>query len=116
MLLDWPWVFGVMKQRCVETGKRISNGSHVGPRTEEQQNMWAGKRQLREHSTGLKSRKTKMTIDRRDFIELCGTAVMGVSAIFLGARPSGAKSKPTTETKKILIAHRGASGYAPEHT
>ena len=57
-----------------------------------------------------------MTIDRRNFIELFGTSIIGVSATFLGARHIGANSSLTTETKKILIAHRGASGYAPEHT
>jgi glycerophosphoryl diester phosphodiesterase len=53
-----------------------------------------------------------MTILRRDFLQLFGTASILVSSF----KQSAAKSRVTVETKKILVAHRGASSYAPEHT
>jgi glycerophosphoryl diester phosphodiesterase len=58
-----------------------------------------------------------MTILRRDFLQLLGTSVTTIttSALVLALNETQAKSN-TTETKKILIAHRGASSYAPEHT
>jgi glycerophosphoryl diester phosphodiesterase len=58
-----------------------------------------------------------MTIPRRDFLQLLGTSVTTIttSALVLALNEIQAKSN-TTETKKILIAHRGASSYAPEHT
>jgi glycerophosphoryl diester phosphodiesterase len=58
-----------------------------------------------------------MTIPRRDFLQLLGTSVTTIttSALVLALNETQAKSN-TTEPKKILIAHRGASSYAPEHT
>jgi glycerophosphoryl diester phosphodiesterase len=58
-----------------------------------------------------------MTIPRRDFLQLLGTTVTTntTSALVLALNETQAKSN-TKETKKILIAHRGASSYAPEHT
>ena len=55
-----------------------------------------------------------MTIPRRDFLQLVGTGITTITTSILG--PAFNESKTKTETKKILIAHRGASSYAPEHT
>src|SRR4030095_10031943 len=59
-----------------------------------------------------------MTLPRRDFLRLVGTSVttISTSALVHALNETQVKSKTTTATKKILIAHRGASSYAPEHT
>src|SRR6266511_1831632 len=59
-----------------------------------------------------------MIIPRRDFLELFGSSITAIttSALVPAFNETRAKSKVTKETKKILIAHRGASSYAPEHT
>ena len=59
-----------------------------------------------------------MTLPRRDFLRLVGTSVttISTSALVHASNETQVKSKTTTATKKILIAHRGASSYAPEHT
>jgi glycerophosphoryl diester phosphodiesterase len=55
-----------------------------------------------------------MTIERRTFLELVGIGI-GISAAadltFAQRGPD-----PSSAAKKILVAHRGASAYAPEHT
>jgi glycerophosphoryl diester phosphodiesterase len=59
-----------------------------------------------------------MTIRRRDFLQLVGSTV-GIIAggTLVAARAQrAAKSKAPDAARKILIAHRGASAYAPEHT
>ncbi len=59
-----------------------------------------------------------MTIRRRVFLQLIGSS-MGLVATgrFVAARAQHtAKPKPSEPARKILIAHRGASAYAPEHT
>lgn len=59
-----------------------------------------------------------MTILRRDFLQLLGTTISGLTASLLvsSSKKNTAQAKVTAETRKILIAHRGASSYAPEHT
>lgn len=59
-----------------------------------------------------------MTILRRDFLQLLGTTVSGFTASLLASpiQQNAANAKVRTETRKILVAHRGASSYAPEHT
>ncbi len=59
-----------------------------------------------------------MTLARRGFLKLFGASVGMVAAKHLSAvHPQrGAKSKAPAASRKILVAHRGASAYAPEHT
>jgi glycerophosphoryl diester phosphodiesterase len=59
-----------------------------------------------------------MTIRRRDFLQLVGSnAALVAGGAFVGAHSQRtSKSKALPASKKILIAHRGASAYAPEHT
>jgi glycerophosphoryl diester phosphodiesterase len=57
---------------------------------------------------------TDMTIPRRDFLQLLGTSITTITTPAL--IPAFNESKPNKEKKKLLIAHRGASSYAPEHT
>jgi glycerophosphoryl diester phosphodiesterase len=59
-----------------------------------------------------------MTIRRRDFLQLAGSSVgMLAGGTLVCARSQrAAKSKAFDRARKILIAHRGASAYAPEHT
>ena len=58
-----------------------------------------------------------MTIRRRDFLQLVGSSVgmLAGGALVSAQVQSLAKSKASA-TRKILVAHRGASAYAPEHT
>src|SRR2546423_3386481 len=56
-----------------------------------------------------------MTIQRRNFLQLFGSSIGTVVAATL-ASPRGTKPNVTTASRKLLIAHRGASAYAPEHT
>jgi glycerophosphoryl diester phosphodiesterase len=55
---------------------------------------------------------------RRDFLQLAGSSVGMLASGALTAAHSqrAAKSKASDPARKILIAHRGASAYAPEHT
>jgi glycerophosphoryl diester phosphodiesterase len=55
---------------------------------------------------------------RRDFLQLAGSSVgMLAGGTFVAGHAEGtAKSKVPEAAKKFLIAHRGASAYAPEHT
>ena len=59
-----------------------------------------------------------MTLARRGFLKLFGSSVGIVVAKTLSpAHPQlRAKSKAPAASRKILVAHRGASAYAPEHT
>ena len=56
-----------------------------------------------------------MTIRRRDFLRLFGVSIGTVAAATL-ASPRPAESIVPTASRKLLIAHRGACAYAPEHT
>ncbi len=48
---------------------------------------------------------------------LTGSALLTVGAVELhGVPPAGAQIEPSKKPSKIVIAHRGASGYLPEHT
>ena len=59
-----------------------------------------------------------MTLARRGFLKLFGTSIGIVAAkpfsFVLAQREE--KSKVSATAPKILVAHRGASAYAPEHT
>ena len=59
-----------------------------------------------------------MILARRGFLKLFGTSIGIVAAkpfsFVLAQREE--KSKVSTTAPKILVAHRGASAYAPEHT
>jgi len=59
-----------------------------------------------------------MALARRGFLKLFGTSIGIVAAkpfsFVLAQREE--KSKVSTPAPKILVAHRGASAYAPEHT
>ncbi len=59
-----------------------------------------------------------MTLARRNFLKLFGSSIGIIAAeTFAPARAQGgAKAKVSTASRKLLIAHRGASAYAPEHT
>jgi glycerophosphoryl diester phosphodiesterase len=59
-----------------------------------------------------------MTMRRRIFLQLFGSSIgLVATERLVAARGQGAtNSNPTAAPKKILIAHRGASAYAPEHT
>jgi glycerophosphoryl diester phosphodiesterase len=59
-----------------------------------------------------------MTIPRRSFLRFVGTSLtaIGTSTLIPTVDAGKAKSKTAPVTKKTLIAHRGASSYAPEHT
>src|SRR2546422_4042697 len=59
-----------------------------------------------------------MTFTRRRFLELFGSSIGIIAAETLSPAHTqrGAKSAVPTSSRKILIAHRGASAYAPEHT
>ena len=59
-----------------------------------------------------------MNMRRRDFLQVAGSSIgMLASGAFFDARAQrSTKSKAPIAAGKILIAHRGASAYAPEHT
>ena len=59
-----------------------------------------------------------MTFTRRRFLELFGSSIGIIAAETLSPAHTqrGAKSAVPTTSRKILVAHRGASAYAPEHT
>lgn len=59
-----------------------------------------------------------MTIERRDFLKLLGTGVgiMAAGTWATAHTQKGAKAKASASSHKILVAHRGASAYAPEHS
>ena len=59
-----------------------------------------------------------MKVARRGFLKFFGSSIGIIAAKTLSpARAQrGAKSKSPIASRKILVAHRGASAYAPEHT
>jgi glycerophosphoryl diester phosphodiesterase len=57
-----------------------------------------------------------MTFDRRSFLELFGASVGIIAAKNLTRAQRDGNSKALIASRKILVAHRGASAYAPEHT
>lgn len=59
-----------------------------------------------------------MTIPRRNFLQLLGSGlgIMATGVAVLPRAQRGTKSNAVAGAKKILVAHRGASSYAPEHT
>jgi len=59
-----------------------------------------------------------MTLARRGFLKLFGSSISIVAAKSLSPAQAqrGAKAKVLTTSRKILVAHRGASAYTPEHT
>lgn len=57
-----------------------------------------------------------MTHARRNFLKLFGSGIGIITAEILSPAQQRARVKPATTTRKILVAHRGASSYAPEHT
>lgn len=59
-----------------------------------------------------------MTIQRRDFLQLVGSSVglVAAGALVAPRAQRAPKSNIPSASRKILVAHRGASGYAPEHT
>jgi glycerophosphoryl diester phosphodiesterase len=57
-----------------------------------------------------------MTLERRSFLKLFGTSIGISAAKNLGYPQRGWKSRAEAASRKILVAHRGASAYAPEHT
>src|SRR6185503_18609529 len=59
-----------------------------------------------------------MTMRRRKFLQLAGSGVgmLAGGALVAAHAQRSAKSRAPHVARKILIAHRGASAYAPEHT
>src|SRR5882724_6367722 len=59
-----------------------------------------------------------MTMPRRVFLQVFGSSIGTIVCGTLAASHAqrGAKSNVPAAAKKLLIAHRGASAYAPEHT
>jgi glycerophosphoryl diester phosphodiesterase len=57
-----------------------------------------------------------MTLERRRFLKLIGTGAGILAADNVFQAQSGGKSKSSFTARKVLVAHRGASAYAPEHT
>jgi glycerophosphoryl diester phosphodiesterase len=56
-----------------------------------------------------------MTLARRGFLKLFGSGIGFIGAETVSAAFKARSNVPTTP-RKILVAHRGASAYAPEHT
>ncbi len=64
-------------------------------------------------------RKAKeMSLTRRTFLQALGTGagIAGAAALTSTLAQRRDKGRVTAAPRKILIAHRGASAYAPEHT
>lgn len=59
-----------------------------------------------------------MTLARRGFLKLFGSGIGIIAAETWSPAPAqrGVKAKAPATSRKILVAHRGASAYAPEHT
>ncbi len=57
-----------------------------------------------------------MTLARRRFLKLFSSGIGIVAAKTLSTAEAQSKSRGSTTSRKILVAHRGASAYAPEHT
>jgi glycerophosphoryl diester phosphodiesterase len=56
-----------------------------------------------------------MTLARREFLQFFGSGIGFVGAETVSAAFKVRSNVPTTP-RKVLVAHRGASAYAPEHT
>ncbi|HEY2970959.1 MAG TPA: glycerophosphodiester phosphodiesterase family protein [Pyrinomonadaceae bacterium] len=56
-----------------------------------------------------------MTLERRSFLKLFSSSI-GIIAAKNLSYPQRGKAKAPAVLRKILVAHRGASAYAPEHT
>jgi len=59
-----------------------------------------------------------MKVRRRDFLQLVGSSVglIAGGALVSAHAQRATKSKASANSRKILVAHRGSSAYAPEHT
>lgn len=57
-----------------------------------------------------------MTLARRGFLRFLGTTTGIVALETMSSAHAQQASKNKPSAKKILVAHRGASAYAPEHT
>jgi glycerophosphoryl diester phosphodiesterase len=57
-----------------------------------------------------------MTLARRRFLKLFSSGIAIIAAKTLSTADAQSQSKGSTTLRKTLIAHRGASAYAPEHT
>ena len=57
-----------------------------------------------------------MRLARRGFLKLFGSSIGIIAAKNLSHAQRGTKSKAPAASRKILVAHRGASAYTPEHT
>jgi len=57
-----------------------------------------------------------MTLARRRFLKLFSSGIGIIAAKTLSTADAQSQSKGSTTPRKSLIAHRGASAYAPEHT
>ncbi len=66
----------------------------------------------------MKESTELMTIARRGFLKLVGSSIGIIAAKTWSPAHArrAAKSKAPATSRKILVAHRGASAYAPEHT
>src|SRR6266511_3040875 len=64
----------------------------------------------------MKETKPPMTLERRSFLELFGSSIGFIVAKNLSYAQRGGEAKAPAVSRKILVAHRGASAYAPEHT
>src|SRR6266511_3367680 len=57
-----------------------------------------------------------MTLERRSFLKVFSLSIGIIAAKNLSYAQRGGKAKAHAVSRKILVAHRGASAYAPEHT
>jgi len=57
-----------------------------------------------------------MTLERRSFLKVFSLSIGIIAAKNLSYAQRGGKAKAPAVSRKILVAHRGASAYAPEHT
>ena len=57
-----------------------------------------------------------MTLARRGFLKLLSSGIGIIAAKTLSTADEQSKAKVPPPSRKILVAHRGASAYAPEHT
>ncbi len=57
-----------------------------------------------------------MTLARRNFLKLFGSSLGIIAVETLSHAQLGVRAKAFTTSRKMLVAHRGASAYAPEHT
>jgi glycerophosphoryl diester phosphodiesterase len=57
-----------------------------------------------------------MTLERRSFLKLFGSGIGFIAAKNLSYAQREERARAPAASRKILVAHRGASAYAPEHT